>query len=105
MSLVDSAASAVRYIRRTFTTPDMDADGWYTRGAAPAAPELDVIALLDANDNDLDRAWAALDRDRRNDRLGTALPCARWRREVEHDDHVWDNDGAVAQCPGWRGEP
>lgn len=100
--------SIAQRIRKALAGPAVDADGWFmrevpdTEPAPGPAPEFDPLWC---NEPDLDAHCAELDRQRRNERLGMARPCARWRHGAEHEDHVWDDDGAVAQCPGWRGEP
>lgn len=91
--------SLLTRIRAALAGPEVDADGWYTRGGALEVDPDWALAELD------DAAWTEMERRRACERLGTALPCARWRRGAEHDPHAWDNGGTVAQCPGWRGEP
>lgn len=108
MTIVDSAASAARYIRRVFAAPDIDADGWYARGTEPlpiAAPKYDPTWADDIPSADLSAIGREIERRRACERLGVAQPCARWARASEHEAHVWDHNGTVAQCPGWRGEP
>lgn len=87
-------------MRRALAGPEVDADGWYTRGAPALEPVSGPDLVADLGDR-----LAAIERQRACERLGTALPCSRWRHGAEHDTHIWDHDGTVAQCPGWRGEP
>lgn len=95
--------SVLSRIRAAFSGPPIDADGWYAPGAEPQpAPEYGPTW---ADPDGMDEEWVRLDRQRRNANLGVALPCVRWTRASEHESHVWDHDGSVAQCPGWRGEP
>lgn len=99
MSLLAQGLEGLRRALSSRTT-SFETEHW----SPVPAPEFDPAwAARHAPDPDDD--FRELDQRLRNRNMGVALPCSRWERGVEHDQHTWDNYGTPAHCQGWRGLP